>query len=98
MARHILLLHHKHSLFLAIISAQKISHTYKKSPLRHKATGEILSISAFLQLPSLIQEELRTAIEAEILDAAGEVHIAGEDAEALHGADVSKVDDYLVRQ
>ena len=30
----------------------------------------------------LIQEELWTAVEAEVLDAAGEVDIAGEDAEA----------------
>ena len=46
----------------------------------------------------LVQEELRAAVEAEILDAAREVDIAGEDAEAFHGAYVAKVNDYLVWQ
>ena len=46
----------------------------------------------------LVQEELWAAVEAELLDAAGEVYIAGEDAEALNGAYVAKVDDYLVWQ
>ena len=46
----------------------------------------------------LVQEELWAAIEAEVLDATGEVYIAGEDAEALHGAYVAKVYDYLVWQ
>ena len=63
-----------------------------------KPQGRFFQSMRFISSHSLIQEELRAAIEAEILDAAGEVHIAGEDAEALHGADVSKVDDYLVRQ
>ena len=45
-----------------------------------------------------VQEELWTAVETEVLDATGEVDIAGEDAEALHGAYVAKVDDYLVWQ
>ena len=45
-----------------------------------------------------VKEELRTAVEAEILDAAGVIDIAGEDAEALNGAYVAKVDDYLVWQ
>ena len=50
------------------------------------------------QILLLIQEELWAAVEAEVLDAAGEVDIAGEDAEALNGAYVAKVDDYLVWQ
>ena len=52
----------------------------------------------YYQYKLLIQEELWAAVEAELLDAAGEVDIAGEDAEALNGAYVSKVDDYLVWQ
>ena len=52
----------------------------------------------YFQYNLFVQEELWTAVEAEILDAAGEVDIAGEDAEALHGAYVAKVDDYLVWQ
>ena len=52
----------------------------------------------YFQYNLFVQEELRTAVEAEVLDAAGEVDIAGEDAEALHGTYVAKVDDYLVWQ
>ena len=47
---------------------------------------------------SFVQEELRTAIEAEILDAAWQVHIAHAYAEALYRAYVAKVDDKLMRQ
>ena len=36
----------------------------------------------YFQYNLLVQEELWAAIEAELLDAAGEVYIAGEDAEA----------------
>ena len=52
----------------------------------------------YFQYNLFIQEELRTAVEAELLDATGEVDIAGEYAEALHRAYVAKVDDYLVWQ
>lgn len=45
-----------------------------------------------------VEEELWTSVEAEILDATREVHITHADAEALDGADVSKVNDDLVRQ
>ena len=45
-----------------------------------------------------VKEELRTSVKAEVLDAAGEVDIAGEDAEALHCAYVTKVNDYLMWQ
>ena len=47
---------------------------------------------------SFVQEELRTAIKAEILYAAWQVHIAHADAEALNSAYVAKVDDKLMRQ
>ena len=50
------------------------------------------------QILLFIKEELRTAVEAEVLDAAGEVDIAGEDAEALNCAYVAKVNDYPVWQ
>ena len=41
----------------------------------------------YYQYKLLVQEELRTAVEAEVLDATGEVDIAGEDAEALNGVE-----------
>ena len=50
------------------------------------------------QILLFIQEELRTTVEAEVLDATGEVDIACEDSEALHSAYIAKVDDNLVRQ
>ena len=46
----------------------------------------------------LIKEELRTAVEAEVLDATGEIDIACEDAESLHRTYIAKIYDYLVRQ
>ena len=52
----------------------------------------------YFQYNLLIQEELWAAIEAEVLDATGEVDISGEDAEALNSAYVAKVDDYLMWQ
>ena len=45
-----------------------------------------------------VKEELWAAVEAEVLDAAGKVDIAGEDAESFHSTYIAKVDDYLVRQ
>ena len=48
------------------------------------------------QILLFIKEELRTAVEAEVLDATGEIDIAGEDAEALYSANIAKVYDYLV--
>ena len=52
----------------------------------------------YYQYKLLVKEELWAAVEAEVLDAAGEVDIAGEDAEALNGAYVAKVNDYLMWQ
>ena len=52
----------------------------------------------YFQYNLLIQEELWAAVEAEVLDAAGEVDIAGKYAEALNGAYVAKVDNHAVRQ
>ena len=48
------------------------------------------------QILLFVKEELRTAVEAEVLDATGEIDIAGEDAEALYSANIAKVYDYLV--
>ena len=50
------------------------------------------------QILLFVQEELRTAVEAEVLDATGEIDIAGEDAESLHRAYVTKIYDYLMWQ
>ena len=50
------------------------------------------------QILLLIQEELWTAVEAEVLDATREIDIACENAETLHGAYVAKIDNHTVRQ
>ena len=50
------------------------------------------------QVLLLVQEELWTAVEAEVLDATGEIDIACKNAESLHCAYVTKVNNHTMWQ
>ena len=61
----------------------------------------MLNTNVFLfvsQVLLFVQEELWTAIEAEVLDATGEIDIACQYTEALHGAYVTQVDNHTMWQ
>ena len=52
----------------------------------------------YYQYKLLVQEELWTAVEAEVLDATGKIDIACQYTEALHCAYVAKIDNHAVWQ